>query len=134
VPLHRLFDLPKPPAMPTAFTIGIDMPDAMAAMAKQIADYPLIKIKLGSDDDEARVRAVRAARAEARLIIDANAGWTLDAALANLKWLEKYNVELTEQPVAKDQHQAMGDVPKHRAIPIAADASGQTPEAVEKVG
>src|SRR5437763_9167204 len=45
--LWKLLDLPQPPAMPTAFTIGVDEPPAMAAMARQIGDYPLIKIKLG---------------------------------------------------------------------------------------
>src|SRR5687767_12553550 len=48
VPLHELLDLPRPRALPTTFTISIDTLDAMAAMARQIAKYPLIKLKLGS--------------------------------------------------------------------------------------
>src|SRR5262249_18085565 len=57
--LHKLLSLPVPPALPTAFTIGIDTPEAMAAMARQIKDYPVIKLKLGAGDagDEARVKA-----------------------------------------------------------------------------
>ena len=52
VPLYQLLDLPRPRELSTTFTISIDTPDAMAAMATQIANYPLIKLKLGSDDDE----------------------------------------------------------------------------------
>src|SRR5438105_568159 len=48
LPVYQLLGLPKPPALPTCFTISIDTPDAMARMAKKISDYPMIKIKLGS--------------------------------------------------------------------------------------
>jgi L-alanine-DL-glutamate epimerase-like enolase superfamily enzyme len=134
LPLWKILDLPKPAGMPTAFTISIDTPEAMARMAKQIAGYPLIKIKLGSEDDESRVRAVREARPDARLVIDANAGWTLDAARKNLKWLEMCKIELIEQPLAKDQHAAMGEVQKHTSIPIVGDESVQSLVDVEKLG
>ena len=77
VPLNELLGLPVPPVMATAFTISIDTPDAMAKMAVQIKEYPIIKLKLGSDDDEARVKAVREARPDAKLMVDANAAWSL---------------------------------------------------------
>ena len=135
LPLYRLFDLPKPPALPTAFTLSIDTPEAMATMASQIADYPVIKIKLGSDaaGDEARVNAVREARSDARLYIDANAGWTVDEALANLRWLAKYNIELIEQPLPKDRHEEMGRVQRGTSIPVVGDESVQSMEDVEKL-
>jgi L-alanine-DL-glutamate epimerase-like enolase superfamily enzyme len=134
VPLYQLFDLPRPRAISTTFTISIDTPDAMAAMAKQIARYPLIKLKLGSDDDEARVRAVRAARPDAKLCVDANAGWTLDDAVAHLKWLEKYDIELIEQPLPRDQHAGLGEVQRRTSIPIVADESVQTLDDIELLG
>ena len=134
VPLYRLLDLPEPKNLATCFTISIDMPDAMAKMARQIADYPLIKLKLGSDDDESRVRAVREARPDARLVVDANAGWSVDEALRNLKWLEKVNLELIEQPLPREQIAAMGEVQKQTPIPIVADESVQTMDDVEQLG
>src|SRR6058998_206618 len=73
VPLYQLLGLAKPQAAATCFTISIDTPEAMARMARQIADYPMLKIKLGSNDDESCVRAVRDARPDARLVVDANA-------------------------------------------------------------
>jgi L-alanine-DL-glutamate epimerase-like enolase superfamily enzyme len=135
LPLHALLALPRPPVMPSCFTIGIDEPAAMAKMARQISDYPMIKLKLGAGDagDEARVAAVREARPDAVLCIDANAGWTAADAVKHLRWLEQYRIELIEQPVAKDEHAAMGEVQKHTAIPVVADESVQSIEDVEKL-
>jgi L-alanine-DL-glutamate epimerase-like enolase superfamily enzyme len=134
VPLYQLLDLPRPREMSTTFTISIDTPDAMAAMARQIAKYPLIKLKLGSDDDESRVRAVREARPDAKLCVDANAGWTLDEAISHLKWLEKYDIELIEQPLPRDQHAQLGEVQQRTSIPIVADESVQTLDDIELLG
>jgi len=134
VPLYQLFDLPRPRGLSTTFTISIDTPDAMAAMARQIAKYPLIKLKLGSDDDEARVRAVREARPDAKLCVDANAGWTLDDAIAHLKWLAKYDIELIEQPLPREQHAQLGELQRRTKIPIVADESVQTLADIELLG
>jgi L-alanine-DL-glutamate epimerase-like enolase superfamily enzyme len=133
--LHRLLNLPTPATKPTAFTLSIDTPDAMAQMAKQIGEYAVIKLKLGAGDagDEARVRAVREARPDARLYIDANAGWTVEQALASLRWLEKYDIELIEQPVPKDQHAGMGEVQHGTSICVMGDESVQTMDDVEKL-
>jgi len=133
-PLYQLLGLPQPPAMATSFTIGIDDPGEMARMARQIADYPVIKLKLGSDDDEAHVRAVREARPDAKLRVDANAAWTVDQAIVNLRWLEKYDLELIEQPLPRDQIEQMGEVQRHTSIPIVADESVQTLADVERLG
>ncbi len=134
VPLYRLLDLPKPPALATSFTIGIDAPEAMAEMARQIADYPVIKIKLGTDDDESRVRAIREARPDAKLRVDANAGWAVEQSIQHLRWLEKYDLELIEQPLPKEQIEQMGEVQRHTSIPIVADESVQTLDDVERLG
>ena len=64
-PLYQLLGLPRPPTLPTSFTLGIDTPEVMAQQATQIADYPVIKVKLGSDDDVACIAAIRAARPDA---------------------------------------------------------------------
>jgi L-alanine-DL-glutamate epimerase-like enolase superfamily enzyme len=134
VPLHELLDLPRPRGLSTAFTIAIDTPDAMAAMARQIASYPLIKLKLGSDDDESRVRAVRDARPDAKLCVDANAGWTLAHAIEHFKWLERYDLELIEQPLPKDQHAQLGELQQRTRIPVVADESVQSLHDVELLG
>ena len=120
-PLWKVLGLPKPPGLVTSFTIGIETPGEMARMAREIPDYSIIKIKLGSDDDEGRVRAIREARPDAKLRVDANAGWTVDQAIHHLGWLERYDIELIEQPLAREQLKEMGEVQRRTSIPVVAD-------------
>ena len=76
MPLYALLGLPKPRPLTTAFTISMDAPEEMARQAAAAAHFPIIKLKLGGgDEDEARLAAVRAARSDAELCVDANGGW-----------------------------------------------------------
>jgi len=131
-PLYELLNMPKPLPMPTSFTIAIDTPKAMAKMALQVKDYGVIKVKLGSDaQDVERIDAIRQARPDAALRVDANAGWTLDEAVKRIAELEKYQLEMIEQPLAKDQIAGLGVVQKTTSIPIVADESLQTMRDIE---
>lgn len=131
LPLYALLGLPRPKPMPTSFTIAIDTPDAMAQMAQENRQMPIIKVKLGSDDDEARLQAIRSARPDARLRVDANAGWTFDEAVRQVQRLEQYDLEMIEQPLPKDQIAAMGELQKLTHLPLVADESVQTLQDVE---
>ncbi len=133
LPLYELLGLPKPAPMPTSFTIAIDMPEAMARMAADNRHMPIIKVKLGSDDDESRLKAIRAARPDARLRVDANAGWSLQEAIHQVQALESYDLEMIEQPLPKDQIEAMGEVQTHTHLPLVADESVQTLQDVERL-
>ncbi len=96
-PLFRLLGL-TPERLPlTSFTIAMDEPAAMAERAKA-SGLPIIKIKLGSADDEALVRAIRSATA-AKLRVDANAGWTREQAADLIPRLAQYDLEFVEQPL-----------------------------------
>ena len=132
-PLYEVLGLPRPSPLPTSFTIGIDTPEAMAQVATEISDYPVIKVKLGSDDDEARIAAVRAARPDARLRIDANAAWSPAEAIRWVQSLARYDLELVEQPVAKDDIEGMGAVQAYSEVPIVADESVRSLADVERL-
>ncbi len=123
LPLYRLLGLPKPTPLATAFTISIASPEEMAHIAAENAQYPIIKLKLGSDDDIVRVAAVRAARPDTRIYVDANAAWSPKEAVRQVKALAPYNLEMIEQPVAKEDIEGMGYVQAHTEIPIVADES-----------
>ncbi len=98
-PLYRLFGL-NPEHMPlTSFTIAMDEPAIMAERAAQ-SGYPIIKIKLGSPQDEESVAAIRSAT-RARLRVDANAGWSREQAAAIIPRLVQYDLEFVEQPLPK---------------------------------
>lgn len=133
LPLYALFGLPKPQPQPTSFTIAIDTPEEMARMAAEIAAYPVIKVKLGSEDDLTRLKAIRAARPDARLRVDANAGWSRNKAAELLPLLEPLGLEMIEQPVVKEDIGGLGWLQKQTSIPIVADESVQSEEDVRRL-
>jgi len=99
-PLYKLFGL-NPNNLPlTSFTIGMDEPEAMAEQARA-AGHPILKIKLGSENDEAIIAAIRKAT-NAKLRADVNAGWSRDQALQVIPRLAEYDLEFIEQPLAVD--------------------------------
>ena len=97
-PLFRLLGL-DPKRMPqTSFTIAMDEPQEMARRARE-SGYPIIKVKLGSANDEAIVAVIRQA-CSARLRVDANAGWDCEQAVDLIPRLAQYELEFIEQPLA----------------------------------
>jgi len=97
IPLFQLFGL-NPDHLPlTCFTLAIDEPDVLAERARSCG-YPILKVKLGGPDDLTSLAAIRGAT-DARLRVDANAGWTRDQALRLIPQLVEYNLEFIEQPL-----------------------------------
>lgn len=131
LPLHVLLGLPPPPPLTTSFTIAIAEPEEMARLAAEAARYPVLKLKLGSDDDPARLAAVRAARPDAILRVDANAGWSAEEAVLRVRQIERFGLEMVEQPVVKHDIAGMGYVQAHTDLPVVADESVQSLADVE---
>jgi L-Ala-D/L-Glu epimerase len=133
--LHDLLELPAPRPLPTSFTIGIGEPETMAQQAAELAGASVIKLKLGGADgrDIERVKAVRSARPEVTLYVDANAGWRPDEAIRTIEAMTIYDVALIEQPVAKEDIDGMGRVQAHCPVPVVADESVQTMTDVERL-
>jgi L-alanine-DL-glutamate epimerase-like enolase superfamily enzyme len=120
----RVWDMlarPAPRACTTAYTISLGTPEAMAAATVKAAYRPLLKIKLGSDDDAARIAAVRKAAPECELIVDANEAWTPANLAANLDACHNAGVTLIEQPLPAGNDDALMHV--HRPITVCADES-----------
>lgn len=125
-----------PDAVPrTSYTVAIADPDEMAARAAAAVDagYPILKVKLGTDDDRARLAAVRDAAPAATIRVDANAAWTPDEAIGALDWLAAADVELLEQPVAAGDLAGLARVRDAAPMPVAADESCVTAEDVPSV-
>ncbi len=132
-PLYQLLDLPEPTPMPTAITVSISNPEEMARQAAALGAHPVIKVKLGSDDDVARLAAVRRARPDAQLYVDANAAWSATEAVEHLSRLLPYNLTLVEQPTPRDDIAGMGFVQAHIDVPVVADESVQEPSDLERL-
>jgi len=112
----------------TDHTIGLDTPEKMAEAAAALRRYSRLKLKLSGDGDLERVRAVRTARPEAELIVDANQAWTEDQLRDLAPQLADVGVRLVEQPlpVGKD-----GALSSYRSpVPLCADESCQTADSL----
>ncbi len=135
-PLYKLFGL-NPNNLPlTSFTIAIDEPEIMAERARDCG-YPILKIKLGSEKDEAIIATIRTATS-ARLRVDANAGWSREQALGIIPRLAEYDLEFIEQPLAVDDVEGFFWLKeKLRAgkvhIPIFADETAKTSHDVARL-
>jgi L-alanine-DL-glutamate epimerase-like enolase superfamily enzyme len=115
-------DPPRP--LLTTFTVGADKPEKMASGARAYADAKAIKLKLtGEPLDADRVRAVRAARPDVWLGVDANQGFTRVFLETLMPVLEEARVELIEQPFKIGQEAQLDGF--NSPIPVAADESAQ---------
>ena len=118
-PVWRLAGLTAPEPVITAFTLSLDTADAMRAKAAENAHRPLLKIKLGTPDDLPRLKAVREGAPAARLIIDANEGWSAADYAALAPELVALGVELVEQPLPAGDDAALAGLA--RPLPVCAD-------------
>lgn len=114
----------EPRPVTTAFTLSLDEPAAMAVAAQRVAAYPVLKLKLDADDPAARLAAVRAARPDAELLVDANGSWTAPLLAEVAPALVDYRVALVEQPLPASADAALADW--DTPVPLCADESSQT--------
>jgi L-alanine-DL-glutamate epimerase-like enolase superfamily enzyme len=116
------FSEPKP--LLTTMTIGVDEPAKMAAKAKAMELARAIKLKLdGGPLDEERIRAVRAARPDVSISVDANQGWSMTRLREIMPTALKCGVVLIEQPLPVGEDEQLRGFGS--PIPIAADESFQ---------
>jgi len=123
VPLHRLWGLDPADAPQSSFTIGIADNDGLRQRVADAAQYPILKIKLGTDRDMEIVHVVREAAPAKRLRVDANAAWTPSQAVRMIDFLADQDVELVEQPVAQHDIEGLRFVRARSRLPIIADES-----------
>jgi len=114
----------EPDAVETVFTIGLeDTPEEMAAKASAAADLTLFKVKLNNDRPVECIAAIRAARPDSRLVIDANQGWNFEELKIFGPALHELGVLMIEQPLPRGHdHELEG---YESAAPLCADESCQ---------
>jgi L-alanine-DL-glutamate epimerase-like enolase superfamily enzyme len=128
LPLYKFLGGTKSKIISTDMTVGLGSPDKMAkeALEYKQAGFPSIKVKLGTTvvEDVARIKAIREAIGnQLPLRIDANQGWTVEAAIETLKALAIYDIEHCEEPIAKWNYMELPHVRKNSPIKIMADES-----------
>jgi L-alanine-DL-glutamate epimerase-like enolase superfamily enzyme len=121
VPLYRYFGLDPHDTPLTTFSIGIDTPEITRQKVREAEPFPVLKIKVGLNTDEATIEAVRSVTRKP-LRVDANEGWKdKDEAVRKISWLESQGVEFVEQPMPATMLEETRWVRSHVHIPIIAD-------------
>ncbi len=121
---HRVWDLlglAAPGPVTSAYTLSLDSAENMGAAAAVNAGRPLLKLKLAGPDDLARVEAVRAGARQARLLVDANEGWSPGDYAELAPTLAVLGVELIEQPLPAGEDAALATM--QHPVPVCADES-----------
>ena len=117
----RQLGFEEPVALTTAYTISLGDEETMAEQARTWSHRALLKVKVGTEDDRGRIRAVRAAAPGARLILDANEGWTEETIRMHLDVCAECDVALVEQPLAAGRDAVLAGI--SRTVLICADES-----------
>ena len=113
-----------PSPLTTAYTLSLGDAEQMGAQARAQAARPVLKVKVGSTDDEARIRAVRAGAPESRIILDANEGWSDDNLVRHMAIAAECRVSLIEQPLPAGSDGMLADIV--RPVRVCADESLHT--------
>lgn len=110
----------------TSFSIGIAMPDEIRRKVLEAANYPVLKLKVGSKEDQENIAALRSAAPTKTVRVDGNEAWkTKEDALRNIEWLAKDpNIEFIEQPMpATTPRSDLVWLKERSPLPIMADES-----------
>ncbi len=133
IPLYEHYGLDRADAPITTFSIGIDNPETTRQKVEEAEAFPVLKIKVGLDTDEATLAAVRAVTKKP-LRVDANEGWkNKEEAVRKINWLESQGVEFIEQPLPADMIEETRWVRSRVHIPIIADEACVSLAAIPKL-
>lgn len=135
IPLWKLWGLDRQRIVPTSLTVGISSPEAAKQRIRhwrEVTPTQFLKIKLGNPEgikaDQAMMEAVREEAPEAQLSVDANAGWSLENAIAMCEWLTPFGVKYVEQPLPVAQKAQLKQLFAVSPLPIFVDESCWTSE------
>lgn len=128
---HERVGATPPRPLTTAYTLSLGEPEAMAAQAREHAHRPLLKVKVGTCDDTARIAAVADAAPHSRIILDANEGWSEADITMHLLAAARHRIALIEQPLPAGKDEILRRIP--HPVPICADESVHTADNLEEL-
>ncbi|MBN2289653.1 MAG: dipeptide epimerase [Candidatus Glassbacteria bacterium] len=122
-PLHSLLGLRAEDTPQSTFTLYLDSPETLREKVRRVADWPLLKVKLGGQYDLEAIELVRKEAPDAVIRVDANAAWEPHQALDMIKELVRYQVEFVEQPLPAADPEGMRWLHSRSPLPLVADES-----------
>jgi len=108
----------------TSFSIGLDRPEIIRQKVAEAESYPVLKLKVGGQNDRENLAALRAVAPKKTVRVDANEGWkTKEEALKQIEWLAKDgHLEFVEQPMpANASPKDLAWLKARSPLPIMAD-------------
>ena len=122
IPLFKLWGVDPNQALDTSFTIGLDEPAIMQQKVIQASDFPILKVKLGTDRDLEIIGAIREVT-DKLIYVDANTAWSPKEAVSKIRQLEPCKIALIEQPTKAEDLLGLKFIREHSNLPIFADES-----------
>src|SRR5215208_4923315 len=101
VPVCRMWGLDPCKTPKSTFTIGLDTPERILAKVLEAGQYPVLKVKLGTDRDIGILQAIREAT-DKEIRVDANCGWSVKGTIRMLPVLHEFGVTVLEQPLSPE--------------------------------
>jgi L-alanine-DL-glutamate epimerase-like enolase superfamily enzyme len=124
-PWFRLWGLDPAKTPVTSFTIGIDTREVVRQKTREAAEFKVLKVKLGRDNDREMIETIREVT-DVPIRGDANQGWkTKEESLRMIEWLATKNVEFVEQPMPKTMVDEHAWLRERSPLPIIADEAVQ---------
>ena len=122
LPVWKLFGLDPARTPLSCVTLGMAPPEEMERKLETVIDFPILKVKLGAPGDVENLKLIRR-RHRGRIRVDANASWNAAEAVRVLRAIEPLEIELVEQPVAREDLDGLRWVRERSGIPVYADES-----------
>jgi L-Ala-D/L-Glu epimerase len=122
IPLYRLWGLDPCQAPRSTFTIGLDTPERIKLKVREAEQYPILKVKLGTERDIEILSALREAT-DKEIRVDANCGWTVKQTIRMLPILDEFGVTVLEQPLVPHDLDGLALISAQAEIPVIADES-----------
>ncbi|QGY47160.1 dipeptide epimerase [Maribellus comscasis] len=124
-PWYKIWGFSSENTPNTSYTIGIDKSDVVKEKVNEAAEFKILKIKLGRENDKEMIETIRSV-SEVPLCVDVNQGWKdKKMALDMVMWLKEKGIEFVEQPMPKDRTDDIAWLTENSPIPIIADEAVQ---------
>jgi L-Ala-D/L-Glu epimerase len=134
-PWYKIWGLNPELTPNTSFTIGIDTAEVVSQKVKEAAEFKILKVKLGRDNDREMIQTIRLSTT-VPLAVDVNQGWkNKEQALEMIYWLKDMGIVMVEQPMPKEQIENMAWLTERSPLPIIADEAIQRlPDVIKAAG
>lgn len=131
-PWFKIWGLSPEKTPVTSFTIGIDTPEVVRQKVREAAEFRILKVKLGRENDREMIETIRSVT-EVPLCVDVNQGWKdKHKALEMIHWLNEKGVKYVEQPMPKEKMDEIAWLTENSPIPVIGDESVQRLPDVQK--